>query len=54
MNREKAIEEKKKEIEHYEGVLDRYIRGGGGRWKSQSVRHLEELKDQLRKLQEEA
>lgn len=51
MNIEKSIEEKKKEIDHYEGVLDRY---GHGRWRNQGLRHLEDLQEQLRKLQEEA
>jgi hypothetical protein len=43
------IEEKKKEIEHYEGVLERY---GAGRWMDQGRRHLAELKNELKVLEE--
>lgn len=38
------IEEKKAEIEHYKGVLERY---GSGRWYDQGRRHLEELEREL-------
>jgi hypothetical protein len=51
MTIEEKIEAKKKEITHYEGVLDRAF---PSRWYSQGLRHMEDLKEELRKLQEEA
>lgn len=42
------IEAKKKEIEHYEGVLERY---GSGRWLDMGRRHLAELKAELVELE---
>lgn len=42
------VEEKKKEIEHYKGVLARY---GSGRWYDQGRRHLEELERELEDLE---
>ena len=47
----KKIEEKKKEIEHYEGVLERY---GMGRWRDQGRRHLADLKNELKALEEQS
>lgn len=43
------VEAKKKEVEHYEGVLQRY---GAGRWYDQGRRHLEDLKNELKALEE--
>ena len=45
----KTIEEKKKEIEDYKGVLERY---GMGRWRDMGRRHLDDLKEELRILEE--
>ena len=44
------IEKKKAEILHYEGVLERY---GSGRWLDMGRRHMEELKEELRRLYEQ-
>lgn len=46
----KEIEKKKAEILHYEGVLERY---GSGRWLDMGRRHMEDLKEELRKLYEQ-
>lgn len=50
MMNEEAVAAKKAEIEHYEGVLQRY---GSGRWLDQGRRHLAELKDELKKLEQD-
>lgn len=42
------IEAKRKEIEHYEGVLERYQ---SGRWLDMGRRHLVELKAELAELE---
>ncbi len=49
MKKEEAVAAKKAEIEHYEGVLQRY---GSGRWLDMGRRHLAELKEELRVLEE--
>lgn len=51
MTNEEAVAAKKAEIEHYEGVLERY---GSGRWLDQGRRHLAELKEELDVLLREA
>ena len=48
MMNEEAVAAKKAEIEHYEGVLQRY---GSGRWLDMGRRHLADLKEELRVLQ---
>jgi hypothetical protein len=50
MNVEEIVA-KQKEIEHYEGVLERYQ---SGRWLDQGRRHLTDLKEELRVLEENA
>lgn len=50
MKKEEAIAAKKREIEHYEGVLERY---GSGRWLDMGRRHLADLKEELSKLEED-
>lgn len=52
MTIEEKIEAKKKEITHHEGVLSRVVHPN--RWWNQSLTHMETLKEELRKLQEEA
>lgn len=49
MTNEEAIEAKKKEVEHYIGVLERY---GAGRWYDMGRQHLAELKEELRVLEQ--
>ena len=49
MTNEEAVTAKKAEIEHYEGVLERY---GSGRWLDQGRRHLADLKEELRVLEQ--
>lgn len=51
---DKEIEDKEKEIEHYKGVLDRYVSKPHGtlRWLDQGRRHLQELEEQLKELQQ--
>ena len=51
---DKEIEEKEKEIAHYKGVLYRYVSKTHGslRWLNQGRRHLEELEEQLKELQQ--
>ena len=44
MKKEEAVAAKKAEIEHYQGVLQRY---GSGRWLDQGRRHLADLKEEL-------
>lgn len=50
MKNQEAIEAKKKEIEHYKGVLERTF---PSRWHSQGRRHMEDLKEELKKLEEQ-
>ncbi len=45
--RDLLIEQKRAEIEHYQGVLDRYQ---SGRWYDQGRRHMAELKAELEAL----
>lgn len=47
--KEEAVTAKKAEIERYEGVLSRYEHG---RWLDQGRRHLAQLKEELRILEE--
>lgn len=48
MTKEEKIEEKKKEIENYEGILSKYY----GRWNDYGRRSLERLKAELKELEE--
>lgn len=44
------VAEKEAEIEHYKGCLERY---GPGRWANAGKRHLAELEQELKALQDE-
>lgn len=46
----KLIEEKIKEIENYKRILDNYY----GRWNDYGKRHLQELEEELKTLEENA
>ena len=50
MNIEEKIKQKQAEIEHYVGVLERY---SSGRWYDMGRRHMDELKEEYKMLQEE-
>jgi len=49
------VAKKKEEIEHYKGVLHRYLTGPGRstRWYMSGKTHLEELESELAELQKE-
>ena len=49
MKKEEAVAAKKAEILHYEGVLERY---GSGRWLDMGRRHLANLREELRVLED--
>ncbi len=54
MKTNEQIAAKKAEIEHYDGVLDRYWESNRTcRWLDQGRRHLEGLKEELRLLETE-
>ncbi len=44
------IAEKRNEITHYQGVLERYQ---SGRWLNMGIRHMEELENELKELCDE-